>query len=133
MRERGKLSAVNPGDPRLHALLEGVETEAQLVAAEEEFVGVALQAVEKGAGWAWVLAVVERRRGEAGAMRARGSAPAQPIAARPAWETTDRGCRAMAEQLGVQPRVGEGFDVWLQRIRLAWDRAGKPELRAAAA
>jgi hypothetical protein len=39
----------------------------------------------------------------------------------------------MAEQLGVQPRVGEGFDVWLQRIRLAWDRAGKPELRAAAA
>jgi uncharacterized protein YdaU (DUF1376 family) len=53
-----RLQGVNPGDPRLLALIEQGATEA-------EFVGVAEEAVAKGKGWAWVLSVVPARRKEA--------------------------------------------------------------------
>lgn len=57
MRAAG-MSAVNPGDPRLLALLaQGATT--------DELVGIASEAVEKQKGWAWVLHVVESRRREA--------------------------------------------------------------------
>lgn len=70
MRKAG-LQAVNPGDPRLSALLEQGITEA-------EFVGVAAEAVGGGKGWAWVLTVVQRRRADAAAIAvAPGGTPQQ--------------------------------------------------------
>jgi hypothetical protein len=89
MRRAG-LQAVNPGDPRLLALLEQGATEA-------EFTGVAAEAVAGGKGWAWVLKVVEARRADAAAI---SLAPAPPP---PDWRATragvvDRGC-----QLGLGP------------------------------
>lgn len=60
MRQAG-LQAVNPGDPRLIALLEQGAT-------VEELSGVAAEAVEKAKGFAWVLAVVQSRRTEAAAI-----------------------------------------------------------------
>lgn len=60
MRQAG-LQQTNPGDPRLIALLAQGATEA-------EFVGLATEAVDKGKGWAWVLAVVQARRTEAAAI-----------------------------------------------------------------
>lgn len=61
MRRAG-LAETNPGDPRLLALLEQGATEA-------EFAGIAAEAVAKGKGWAWVLAVLQARRAEAAAIR----------------------------------------------------------------
>ena len=60
MKQAG-LSAVNPGDPRLLALLEQGATEA-------EFAGIAAEAVAKAKGWAWVLHVLQARRSEAAAI-----------------------------------------------------------------
>jgi hypothetical protein len=60
MRRTG-LAAVNPGDPRLLALL------AQGV-TDDELAGMAAEAVSKGKGWAWVLAGVQGRRAEAAAI-----------------------------------------------------------------
>ena len=57
MRGAGLMSS-NPGDPRLLALL------AQ-GATEEEFVGIACEAVTSGKGFAWVLHVLAARRAEA--------------------------------------------------------------------
>lgn len=68
MKQAG-LQAVNPGDPRLVALL------AQGVTAEE-LAGVAAEAVTKDKGFAWVLAVVQSRRSEAAAIVLAPSAPA---------------------------------------------------------
>ena len=70
MRQVG-LQSVNHGDPRLSALLAQGVTEA-------EFVGVAIEAVAGGKGWAWVLHVVAARRAEAAAIAiAPGGAPPQ--------------------------------------------------------
>jgi hypothetical protein len=70
MRQAG-LAAVNPGDPRLLALIAQGITEA-------EFVGVAGEAVVGGKGWAWVLHVVAARRNEAAAIAvAPGGPPPQ--------------------------------------------------------
>ena len=55
------ISSVNPGDPRLLALL------AQ-GATEEEFVSLADDAKAKGAGFAWLLAALVGRRAEAAAI-----------------------------------------------------------------
>jgi hypothetical protein len=60
MKQAG-LSATNPGDPRLLALLEQGATEA-------EFAGIAAEAVAKAKGWAWVLHVLQARRSEAAAI-----------------------------------------------------------------
>ena len=65
------LQSVNPGDPRLSAMLAQGVTEA-------EFVGVAIEAVAGGKGWAWVLHVVAARRAEAAAIAiAPGGPPPQ--------------------------------------------------------
>lgn len=70
MRQAG-LQAVNPGDPRLSALLEQGIT-------EPEFVAVAAEAVAGGKGWAWVLKVVQARRADAAAIAvAPGGPPVQ--------------------------------------------------------
>jgi hypothetical protein len=63
------LQAVNPGDPRLLALLSQGAT-------LEEFDGIAREAVAGGKGFAWVLAVVQARRADAAAI-----ALAAPVAA----------------------------------------------------
>jgi hypothetical protein len=55
------MQAVNPGDPRLLALLEqGAST--------EELAGVAADAVAKGKGFAWALKALEGRRADAAAI-----------------------------------------------------------------
>jgi hypothetical protein len=53
-----KLSAVNPGDPRLLALIDQGAT-------VEEFTGLAAEAVSKGKWFPWVLHVLAARREEA--------------------------------------------------------------------
>ena len=60
MRQAG-MSAVNPSDPRLRALL------AQGATAEE-LAGVAADAVAKGKGFAWALVALEGRRKDAQAI-----------------------------------------------------------------
>ena len=60
MRQAGLMSS-NPGDPRLLALLAQGATEA-------EFVGIAAEAYAGGKGFAWVLAVLQKRRTEAAAI-----------------------------------------------------------------
>lgn len=52
------IAAVNPGDPRLLALL-------QQGATIDEFAGLATEAAEKGKGFAWVLVTLAARRTEA--------------------------------------------------------------------
>ena len=69
MRQAG-LAAVNPGDPRLLALIAQGITEA-------EFVGVAAEAVAGSKGWAWVLHVVAARRNEAAAIAVAPGGPPQ--------------------------------------------------------
>ena len=70
-RLREGMQSVNPGDPRLSAMLAQGVTEA-------EFVGVAIEAVAGGKGWAWVLHVVAARRAEAAAIAiAPGGPPPQ--------------------------------------------------------
>lgn len=109
MRTAG-MDAVNPGDPRLLALLEQGATEA-------EFVGITTEAVKGGKGWAWVLAVVERRRADAAVIalaprvaaaepewraeqRARTRAFAGPAAAKGAPETIDMETADAPHRLG---------------------------------
>lgn len=60
MREAG-LADTNPGDPRLLALL-------QQGATVEELRGVAVDAVRRGAGWAWALKALQGRRADAAAI-----------------------------------------------------------------
>lgn len=57
-----KLSAVNPGDPRLIALIDQGAT-------VEEFTGLAAEAVSKGKGFAWVMHVLAARREEAAKLK----------------------------------------------------------------
>ncbi len=115
--KRAGLSAVNPGDPRLLALLEQGATQG-------EFVGIAGEAVEKGKGWAWVLHVLQARRSDAAAISL-APPPTDPTA----WRHDDRSLRAMAAQLGVASRPDERIDEWQRRIVTAWQRAGQPALR----
>lgn len=88
MRQAG-MQAVNPGDPRLLALLEQGATEA-------EFAGIAAEAVDKGKGFAWVLAVLQSRRAEAAEI-----ALAPPPAEDPeAWKRSRSGVINRANAIG---------------------------------
>lgn len=103
MRQAG-LQAVNPGDPRLLALLDQGITEA-------EFVGVAAEAVGGGKGWAWVLTVVQRRRADAAAIliapggptAQRGPAPPNVTVPSAAAERTQELLRAQSEKRQDRP------------------------------
>lgn len=103
MRQAG-LAAVNPGDPRLLALLAQGITEAELV-------GVAVEAVAGGKGWAWVLHVVAARRREAAAIAvAPGGPPKQRGPAAPnttvpsdAAERTAAMLREQAGRVAIAP------------------------------
>jgi hypothetical protein len=108
------LAAVNPGDPRLLALLEQGATEA-------EFVGIAEEAVKGRKGWAWVLTVLQARRAEAADI-ALAPPPADPMA----WRRSELGLRRMAKQLRVAERDGESFPDFDRRVLAAWHRAGDP-------
>ncbi len=73
IRHRAKFAEVNPGDIRFTTLI------AQGV-TEDEFVGVATEAVDGGKSWAWILKVVERRRNDAGRINVRQQQkPADPF------------------------------------------------------
>lgn len=72
MRQAG-IADVNPGHPRLLALLQAGATEA-------EFVGFAPAAIAKGSGFAWVLGAVEGERSRAASTSAalhRGPLPSK--------------------------------------------------------
>lgn len=60
MRRSG-MADVNPGDPRLLELIKQGAT-------EEEFVGMATEAVSKGKGFAWTMVALINRRAEAAAI-----------------------------------------------------------------
>lgn len=91
MRQAG-LQAVNPGDPRLIALLE------QGVTAEE-LTGVTAEAVAKAKGFAWVLTVVQARRAEAAAIELAPAPAADPMA----WAATRDGVINRGCALGIGP------------------------------
>ena len=74
------LAAVNPGDPRLLALIEQGATTA-------EFEGLAAEAAGKGKGFAWVLAVLAGRRQEASAI---ALAPISTTPTETAWQRSQR-------------------------------------------
>lgn len=98
MRRAGLLS-VNPGDPRLLALLAQGATEV-------EFVAIATEAVEKRKGWPWVLAVLQSRRAEAAEI-----ALAPPPAVDPmAWAETQSGVNDRAARLGLE--AWDGIRPW---------------------
>jgi hypothetical protein len=85
MRQAG-LMAANPSDPRFVELL-------RQGATQDEFVGVAQEAVAKGKGWAWILVVVEKRRAEAAALHL-----APPVPATPTSQAADRTADYLREQ-----------------------------------
>ncbi|MEY5097574.1 MAG: hypothetical protein RJA36_293 [Pseudomonadota bacterium] len=118
MRTAG-LAAVNPGDPRLLALLDQGAT-------EDELVGIAAEAVGKGKGWAWVLTVVQARRAEAGQI-ALVPKPDDPLA----WRKTADGVFSMAERLGVKAKPDELFHDLERRVLTAFQRAEGRQASAA--
>jgi len=111
MRQQARLAGGNPGDPRFLALIAQGATEA-------EFVGIAAEAVSKGKGWAWVLAVLQARRTEAA-----GITLAQPPPDPMAWRQTSEGVFAMAKELGMQIRPNELFHDLERRVVMAFRRA----------
>lgn len=118
------LQAVNPGDPRLLALI------AQ-GATDEEFEGAAREAVARGKGFAYALAALTGKRSDAATLKL-----APPVAAAPPpteWRKSERGMRAMHAQLGLKSIPGESVDEWDTRLLRAWQRAGEPPLNGAAA
>jgi hypothetical protein len=115
MRQAG-VQSVNPGDPRLLALIEQGATLA-------EFEGLAAEAVEKQKGWAWILYVLEARRREAAQIRL--VAPAAATAPDPrAWTSNRAEVIVRGINLGVGPwdqtahalGRGETWDQYLQRV-----------------
>ena len=118
------MQAVNPGDPRLLALIDQGATDA-------EFVGAAQEAVDKGKGFAWMLAALTGKRQDAATLKL---APAAKQAPSPTeWRKSERGMRAMHAQLGLKSITGESMDEWDARLLRAWQRAGEPPLTGAAA
>jgi uncharacterized protein YdaU (DUF1376 family) len=75
MRAAG-MADVNPGDPRLLALLEQG-------ASAEELRGVAADAVNRGKGFAWALKALEGRRADAAAISLAAAPPATVASAEP--------------------------------------------------
>lgn len=109
------LAGRNPGDPRFLTLIAQGATEA-------EFVGIAVEAVSKGKGWAWVLHVLAERRKEAAGITL-APTPTDPQA----WRKGEAGIRRMQQQLGIDgPRPGEEFNAFERRVFNAWRRAGEP-------
>lgn len=113
MRQQAGLTACNPGDPRLLALIDQGATEA-------EFVDVAREAVAGGKGWAWVLKVVEARRADA-ARIALAPAPAAP-----AWHETRAGVVDMACRLGLEAHdpTREGWERYRRGVVSAAQQQG---------
>ena len=114
MRRAG-LTATNPSDPRLHALLDVGVTADELAA-------IAAEAVTKGKGnaWSWVLAVAKARRDDAGQIAATtAAAPPDPMA----WRKTFEGVQRRAAELGVKPRAGEMAADYERRVLTAHQRA----------
>ena len=114
MRQAG-LTATNPSDPRLHALLEVGVTADELAA-------IAAEAVTKGKGnaWSWVLAVAKARRDDAGQIAATtAAAPPDPMA----WRRTFEGVQRRAAELGLTPRTGEMAPDFERRVLTAHQRA----------
>lgn len=106
MRAAG-LSATNPGDPRLLALIEQGAT-------EEEFAGIAAEAAAGGKGWAWVLKVLQARRADAAALVL---APKEP---EKHWTETSTGIIAKGKELGLgEPNPLEQFPVYRARVMKA--------------
>lgn len=94
MRKAG-MPDVNPGDPRLLALIAQGATAA-------EFEGLAAEAVSKGKGFAWVLVVLSKRREEAAAITLAPPVPERPEASgvSPQVEATRR---MLAERDAIVP------------------------------
>lgn len=84
------LQAVNPGDPRLLAMIEQGAT-------TEEFVGAAADAVSKQKGFAWALSALAGKRTDAQALKLAPPADGGPTA----WHETQGGVDAMASRLGL--------------------------------
>lgn len=84
------LQAVNPGDPRLLAMIaQGATT--------EEFVGAATDAVSKQKGFAWALSALAGKRTDAQALKLAPPADGGPTV----WHETQGGVDAMASRLGL--------------------------------
>jgi len=121
MRVAG-VQSVNPGDPRLLALIEQGATLA-------EFEGLATEAVQKQKGWAWILAVLVARRSEAAQIRLAPAAPATAQDPR-AWTSNRQEVTVRGINLGVGPwdatayalGRGESWDEYLQRVIMADER-----------
>lgn len=69
------VQGVNPSDPRLHALLD-------IGVTSDEIGQIAVEAVRKGRGWAWLLATAQGRRADAAALAKAGAAMQQAPAPR---------------------------------------------------
>jgi uncharacterized protein YdaU (DUF1376 family) len=114
MRQAG-LQGVNPGDPRLLALLAQGATVPELA-------GLAAEAVERSKGWAWVLATAQGRRADAAAISLAPAAAAAPAIDPTAWAKTRSGVVNRACELGIGPwdevagHVGSG-PTWAQYRR----------------
>lgn len=122
MRRAG-MTATNPSDPRLHALLEAGVTADELAA-------IAAEAVDKGKGnaWSWVLAVAKARRDEAAEIAAAtGAVPIDPMA----WRKTLDGVNRRAAELGLSVRTGETLPEWERRVLTAHQRAARRQEAAA--
>lgn len=92
MKAKG-LSQVNPGDPRLTALLDQGAT-------VDEFAGIAEEAVAKSKGFAWVLTVLQNRRAEAAQI---ALAPRPALAPAADWTAKRSTVIERACRLGIGP------------------------------
>jgi len=117
------MASVNPGDPRLLALIGQGATDA-------EFIGAGQEAVDKGKGFAWMLAALAGKRQDAATLKLAPAAKAAPSPTE--WRKSERGMRAMHAQLGLKSTPGESMDEWDARLLRAWQRAGEPPLQGAA-
>lgn len=112
---------VNPGEIRFRALVDAGVT-------AEVFLGYVDRAKGKGDPFAWIVGAVEgelRRQAETPVPDATAAPAADPMA----WRRDTRGVMAMAAQLGVTARPGEGLQPFTERIVGAWQRAGQPALQ----
>lgn len=114
------MAAVNPGDPRLMALIDQGATLA-------EFEGLAAEAVEKRKGFAWVLAVLAARREEAQALRLAPSAEDST----PWHQGGRKAIEAKAAEHGIGP-WDEVQEQWHQYRARVFKAAGHTPERTAA-
>lgn len=119
MKSQG-LAAVNPGDPRLLALIAQGATVA-------EFEGLTAEAVEKRKGFAWVLAVLAARRADVAELRLAPSAEE----ATPWHEGGRKAIEGKAATLGIGP-WDEVQEQWHQYRARVFKAAGFTPERSAA-